>query len=192
MYEAQGLKTCRNDWISLIKNDESFYQITLSDFEISEMSKSGFKKYVEQKINLKAYNELMESTKSKVENTEQTLKHDKQFKIIMQPYLKTNDLTTNQKQALFSLRNRSFNLKSNYKTQYEYDMRCRTCFKEDSFEDELHLFEQCSSFKEEIHSFKDVKFEHIYGTLSQQINAIKHYMPIINKRNLLIELYDYH
>ena len=69
-------------------------------------------------------------------------------------------------------------------------MKCRTCLKEDTIEDEIHVFEQCCSFEEEILSSNNVKFEHIFGTISQQINAISHFMPIINKRNILLDLQE--
>ena len=136
------------------------------------MSKASYKKYIEQKINLYFFNELMKSNKSKVQNTKNTLKHDNNFKIPMQPYLRTNELTTYKKQALFSLRNRSYNLKSNYCSMYEEDMRCRACLEDDSNEDKIHVFEQCSVFKNEMESSNNVKFSHIFGTLKQQINAI--------------------
>ena len=192
VYEAQKLKTCRYDWINLIKNDKLQYQINLSDREIADMSKASYKKYIEQKINLYFFNELMKSNKSKVQNTKNTLKHDNNFKIPMQPYLRTNELTTYKKQALFSLRNRSYNLKSNYRSMYEEDMRCRACLEDDSNEDKIHVFEQCSVFKNEMESSNNVKFSHIFGTLKQQINAILHFMPVINKRDIILELGEKH
>ena len=71
---------------------------------------------------------------------------------------------------------------------YEDDMSCRSCFEDDSVEDEVHVFEQCISFKEEMQVANNIKFNQIFGTLEQQIHAIKFFMPIITKRDILLEL----
>ena len=187
VYQIMKLKPCRNDWIFMIENDKVTYQITYSDSEISQMSKLQFKNYIELNINKKFFSELSESSKSKVENVKKTMIIDKRFKIQMQPYLKSNELSTKQKQALFSLRNRTYNLKCNYRTMYEDDMRCRSCLNDDSIEDEVHVFEECSN-REEMQTNNNVKFKDIFGTLKQQIIAIKQFFPIMTKRDILLDV----
>ena len=145
VYQAMKLRPCRNDWIHLINNDKQMYQIHLSDSEISDMSKSQFKTFIEMRINQKFFSELCELSKSKVENVKKTMRIDKHFKIQMQSYLKTNCISTAHKQALFSLRNRTYNLKCNFKTMYQNDMRCRSCLDDESIENEIHVFEHLSS-----------------------------------------------
>ena len=58
----------------------------------------------------------------------------------MQKYLKTNELSTREKQSLFSLRCRSFDVKSNYKSLFSENMTCRICKDPNSYEDEIHTF----------------------------------------------------
>ena len=106
----------------------------------------------------------------------------------MQPYLKCIELSTKEKQALFSLRNRTYNLKCNFRTMFGEDMRCRSCLDDDSIEDEIHVFEECTQVKEEVQISNNIKFKHIFGTLKQQIDAIKQFMPIMTKRDILLDV----
>ena len=69
-------------------------------------------------------------------------------------------------------------------------MRCRMCLKDNTYKDEIHVFEQCSAFQDERDPRGNVKFEHIYRSLQQQINAIRYYMPLIQKRNIMLDLDD--
>ena len=43
IYQVQKLKPCRYDWIQLLQSDKVLYNITLSDSEVSQMSKHQFK-----------------------------------------------------------------------------------------------------------------------------------------------------
>ena len=70
---------------------------------------------------------------------------------------------------------------------YESAMRCRLCLEEDSEEDEVHVFEKCSVLHD-TSSESDIRIEHIYGTLKQQIAAIKHFMNVIQRRDILLDL----
>ena len=110
----------------------------------------------------------------------------KNFKVLMQPYLKSNLITIKQKQALFSLRNRTYDVKSNFKTMFDNDMSCRNCSINNTYEDEKHIFEECSVFCTERTELSNVKYKHIFGTLEQQIYTINISMPIILKRELLL------
>ena len=150
------------------------------------MSKAGFEKVVMKQIHKKSFDEMKCTNKSKILNILKTVQFDKNSKITMQPYLKSQTLTTLEKQHLFSLRNRSYNLKTNYRSQFENDMKCRICLDENSIENEIHTFEHCSELI--VDGFGDIKFKHIFGCLDQQINAIKYFSKIITKRNLILEI----
>ena len=186
MYDIQKLNFNRQDWCSTVQNDLIFYDISLSELEIGKMSKAAFKKLVVRQINRKSFSEMKSSNKSKIQNILKSVQIDKNFKIPMQPYLKSQILTTVEKQHLFSLRNRSYNLKSNYKTLYDNDMSCRICLGENSTEDEVHTFEQCYELIE--HNVSEIKFIQIFGSLEEQIHAIKYFTKIIVKRNLILEI----
>ena len=70
---------------------------------------------------------------------------------------------------------------------YESAMRCRLCLEEDSEEDEVHVFEKCSVLHD-TSSESDIYIEHVYGTLKQQIAAIKHFLNVIRRRDIYLIL----
>ena len=125
VYEAQKRDNDNKfDWFQAVEKDKKYYKINLSDYEIREMSKFTYKRLVMKQIHMKSLFEIQESNKSKVQNILKFIRPDKNFKIRMQPYLKSEVITTCMKQQLFSLRNRSYNLKCNYKSLYDNDMTC--------------------------------------------------------------------
>ena len=105
----------------------------------------------------------------------------------MQSYLKTNELSTREKQSLFSLRNRSFDVKTNYKTLYNEDMTCRICHDPDSIEDKRHTF-NCSVLTKDETIDNTIQFEHIFGSLSQQVKATKQFVKLMDKRRLILDM----
>ena len=117
------------------------------------------------------------------------LKESKSNTLSTQSYLKTNLLTTIEKQTLFGLRSRNFPVKSNYKSMYDSNnMTCRICQDPQSYEDEIHTFQYCKELTKDLTISGNVKFHDIYEDLDHQICAMKNFMKIINKRNLILEL----
>ena len=54
VYMAQSLKPTHNDWFKMIQHEKIFYDIELTDQQISGMSRSHFKKIVDDKVNKKS------------------------------------------------------------------------------------------------------------------------------------------
>ena len=152
------------------------------------MSKSAFKRTVNQQVFKGFYYDLVESRKSKAQDLIANVKPDKNWRIPVQPYLKSASLKIFQKQCLFLLRSRSYNVKSNMKSQFEDDMRCRLCMEDDSFEDEKHVFEECKELIEDKQISDQISFDNIFGNLEEQTRTIKHFAPIMKKRDLIIEV----
>ena len=94
------------DWFCTVEEDLKYYDLNFSEQEICQMSKSAFKKVVLKHINRKAFNEMKFANKSKTQNILKSVQIDKNYKIAVQPYLKSQALSTLEKQHLFSLRNR--------------------------------------------------------------------------------------
>ena len=113
-------------------------------------------------------------------------KLDKNGQLGFQKYLKTESLSTVEKQTLFSLRSHNLNCKSNFPSAFE-DMSCRTCGDKNVIENEIHSLE-CSSVIDIDMIDETIQFKHIFGNLEEQIKAVKYYIKIIRKRNLLLEL----
>ena len=69
---------------------------------------------------------------------------------------------------------------------YLDNMTCRLCQDANSYEDEMHTFQQCNLLIEDTN--QAINFHDVYGTLSQQIEFIKKAMPIIRKRNIVMQI----
>ena len=192
VYLAQKLVPARHDWANLVKKDKEIYEVDLSDDEIAEMSKNKYKKYIEVQVNKRSFEELMSSKKSKVSRIVESIDKTKvrEYKLPIQEYLKTNDLSKEMKIVLFSLRSREYDLKVNYKSMYENNMQCRICQKEDSIEDEEHTFFQCESLIDIGDIDRNHKVDHIFGDLKQQLSVMQHIMEVTRKRNIIINLHN--
>ena len=114
-------------------------------------------------------------------------KTDKNGKIIMQSYLKSDQLTLEEKRALFMLRSKSFGVKSNFSNMFKSDMSCRICNNPQTFEDEMHTF-NCIELTHDFEINSDIKFTDIFEDLPKQIDAIKYFLRIIKRRELVLEL----
>ena len=186
VYQVQKLKKMKNDWYSTVQNDKRHYELPLDDEDIALLSKSQFKRTVEKHVNRKSYEELVESRKFKAQDLIKNLKHNKDWKVPTQEYLKSNKLSKREKQHLFSLRSKSYNLKSNMKNQFSDDMSCRICGDEESIEDEKHTFEECEELQENSDGCS-VKVEDLNRNTRKQIDAIKVFSKKMTKRDLILE-----
>ena len=105
----------------------------------------------------------------------------------LQSYLKTDKMTTKQKKLLFSLRTRSVDVKSNYKSKYKFNMQCRLCEK---FEDSEKHYLECEKILENIGSNVDLtraKYEDIFSSdLRDQISITKIYEQVFKTRTKLL------
>ena len=181
------MKPNKGDFYTLIMKEKEYYNISLSDSQICSMSKSSYKKYLDERIYRTSFCEFSQSTKSKLQNLLRNVKPDKHGRFQMQKYLKTNELSTREKQSLFSLRCRSFDVKSNYKSLFSENMTCRICKDPNSYEDEIHTF-NCDVLTKDESMDPSIKLEHIFGSLKQQIKATKHYFKLMQKRRLILDI----
>ena len=125
-------KPDNNDWCLNIEEDLKMCNIILSEQEISAMKKQKFKNLVNRNIREASRKHLIE-----LKN-----KHSKSSGLSddyrMQEYLTSSELNTDEKQLLFHLRIRTYDCKSNFKSQYGSDLTCNICQEEDSQQHLLH------------------------------------------------------
>ena len=62
-YESKN----KSEWFSMIQNEKKSYKIDLSDEEVSQMSKTKFKSFINFKVNSEAYLQMVNTKKSKLE-----------------------------------------------------------------------------------------------------------------------------
>ena len=95
------------------------------------MKKGSFKKLVDEKIQLVSATYLI-NLKDKHSKSEQ-LKYSTEI----QPYLKNDELSIEDKKLMFRLKNRLIDVKINYRKKYKDNLQCRLC--NSSEESQPHL-----------------------------------------------------
>ena len=106
----------------------------------------------------------------------------------MQKYLKHPDINKEEGQLLFALRSRSIDLWNNYKIYYNQNTVCRICCDPQSIDDEYHLT-CCSLLKSEVRRDEThISYSDVFGSITQQISAVKLFKRLIRKRTILIEV----
>ena len=174
VFNAQVNFPSKSDWVSQARKDLLDCEINLTDSEIAMKSSYQFKSLVRKKIKQKSIDYL----------TDQQMRHSKsQFlhqNESMKEYLKTDTLSTKQKQMLFKMRSRMCPNKTNFSNKYGGKLECSLCQDKNSKESEIHLL-SCPflvhhpKLAEEL---KTVKYEDIYKDLPRQIAAAKLWMNI--------------
>ena len=109
-----------------------------------------------------------------------------QKKLEKQEYLNGVRFTTIDIQLLFALKTRMVDVKSNSKSNlYNIKKECQICDDKSVVENENHIL-HCENLKTE--ESVQIKFEDVYGTVEEQLNAVKIFRTILRKREILIEL----
>ena len=110
------------------------------------------------------------------------------FKI--QPYLRSNDLTEEEKSILFRIRTRTVDdIKTNFRTKFNNDLMCRLCESETAEESQSHqltcqsIIEEC----EELRKNKTVKYEDFFGHIESQVAATVLYKKVLETRTRLLK-----
>ena len=167
----QQILPVKNDWCNTVLDDLKFLEIDVKEENLIAMKKSKFKSLVLSRIK-EASSEFLSELQRKHSKSE-NLKANCE----MQQYLITHDLTTQEKQILFSLRTRTFPCKANYSSQY-YSLKCDFC---SQIDDQEHLI-HCSN-AENI-DISQVQYSDIFGSLPQQIRIAKIMKRISDTRKL--------
>ena len=146
------------------------------------MKKTTFKSFLKRKINAVAKQYLfnLRSKHSKSTN----LLHRNELK----DYLTSDKISLEGKKLLFAMKTRGVNVKTNFKTSYS-DLTCRLCGKQDEAESESHLLKCDKVISEnDLKSLvENIAYNDIFGTLNQQINAIKVWCKIFKVWKIKLE-----
>jgi hypothetical protein len=184
VFETQRLLSNKNDWVLQLKNDLEECNITLPEKDIKAMKKETFKNIVKSQIKNLSMNYLinLRSKHSKTEN----LIIEKQMK----PYLKSSNITLDEKKLLFAMKTRSVNVKTNFKNGFS-NMLCRLCAKPGEDESELHLM-HCKEIVSESDirdQMKNITYKDIFGPLDKQIIAIKTWKKVFKVWNIKLDVF---
>ena len=172
VYNAQKISPVKNDWYLQVKEDLEKCNIFLSETEISNMKRHRFKSLVKERVRELAWAYLI-----KLKGSHTKSKYlDESFKI--QHYLVSDDLTLDEKRLIFKFRTHTYHCKSNFKWNH-LDTKCSFCDLDDTQEHLLH----CKQFSDL--NLKTMKYEHIFGTVQEQLKIVKILTLIDQKRSAI-------
>ena len=142
IFSAQWSQPTKNDWTSMVKQDLMDFNLEINLSNLKMKSEWSFKNLVKKKAHEYEFNELM--------NTKQ--KHSKlndlnYTKLEMQRYLKLENLTTIEAQALFRYRVRMANYGENFRGR-NTSILCPLC--NTHLDNQKMCFENCQVLKKHI------------------------------------------
>ena len=167
-FKLQLQEPTKNDWVSTCKKDLEELNISLKFEEIRMMSKENFSKIVKSKIPELAFKYLLSKRGSKG-------KEIFYKRLEMADYLMPNNnmLNIEEKQELFSVRNRMVNIGYNYGKK-------ENCVKCNENEDMTHIY-ICKYLNK---NTKEISYEKIYeGNIFQQIKVFRIFQENMKIRN---------
>ena len=178
VFTAQQISSCRNDWVLQICDDLKLCKISKSEEEIKKMKRHSFKMLVRRKVREVTDEYLVSLKKSKSMNIWPSDN--------MKSYLKTNLISTEEKQLLYLMRCRMNDLKSNFQNKYKNNLNCSLC-KQECKESESHLLQCVEIISEPDINLQNLKYSDIYGNLGDQIKAVQIWKKIFKIRTWKIE-----
>ena len=182
VYLKQKEKSCKGDWIHLLREDFAFIEEDICDEIIKNTPKDIYKLWVRKKVERAAFSNYLNLK----EDSKKKLKDLHYEKLQIQPYLLSSQLTFKQKQLLYSLRSKCYPARMNFKKLNKGNLRCR--FKCDSEETQDHIFENCGPIQARISYPVNVNLNQIFGSLDDQHKVINCLTTIDHVRKLMIDI----
>ena len=134
--QKQEQTPTKGDFLEQIKNDNDYLGIHYDTSELKVLCKEEFKQKIKKSIENVAFYEYI-----KEKNTMKKLSKLNYTKFQIQEYIMSKEITTKQKQIIFSIRTYTYKVKGNLPKQYQNNLKCRGCnFKLESQE---HVFTEC-------------------------------------------------
>ena len=176
VYLKQKEESIKGDWFRTLQSDFNFIGDEIDDQKIEKMSKQEYKSYLQKKISkasFKYYIGLKEKAKKKLNN----IKYDK---FATQEYMTSGHFCQEEINLLFALRSKTYAAKMNFKKMNRGDLKC--IFKCNENETQSHIFENCQPIRKRLNIKSSLKIDNIYGSMTQQKEAIKIFLQIDNMR----------
>ena len=185
-YNAQKLNPVKGDWVNDLDKDKIEFEIEYDDEEFKGMfkTKNTFKRFLRKKGTQIAekYLKQLKAKHSKLDNVELE-------KLNCAPYLHDTRLSHKEVRLLFKLRTRMYQVKSNFKNQYNFNLSCVLC--RSAVCDQQHLL-SCKVIQSLVPEAKTtkVKYQHLFGSIDQMVPAAKLFMKITQQREELLQILE--
>ena len=185
-YSIQKDCPVKNDWVLQVEIDRKEINLDLSDDDFTSLSKWQFKKTLKKKIYEAATNHL--NTLAENHSKSRPLMKSE---IKCEPYISDMRFKTHEVQLLFSLRSRTYPVKSNMKNKYKDDLLCNLC--RSAVCEQEHLL-RCAVLQEFVPELRNTKvmYSDIFGrNVEAQLAAVKLFDLIDKQRELVMDALDF-
>ena len=143
------------------------------------MKKSTFKKIVDEKNKELSAKYLISLKNSHSKST--NLKYGNE----MQPYLRNENLSIQEKKVMFRIKNRLIDVKSNQKSKYKDNLECRLCSSSEESQPHLVVCSEILTDDKIRTALAGYSYSDIFSTnLQTQTHLIKTWMMILKNRKL--------
>ena len=176
VFNAQRNFPTEGCWWSEVQDLLKSCNINYTEEQISKMSQAKFKNIIKERIQSKVlvYLVTLQNKHTKSENLHLDSK--------MQPYLRTEVLTLNEKKLLFSLRTKMLRLKANFSSMFGNVLTCSLCKEVNSIETECHLLKCSFIIKDKMieNEMQQVAYEDVFSDIAKQMKVVKVFKKIMN------------
>ena len=180
VYVAMKENPLEGDWCQLVEHYFREANLNISNDQIRQMDPTQYKKLIKSSVRDLAFIYFKERQAGHQKG--RLLEHENLLK--PQKYLITNQLTNKQISLLFNLRCQVVRgIQDNFHNQY-VDRRCPLCKLET--DSQGHII-QCSTLKKHMKWNQDIKYEHIYGNLQEQVTITLLHSTLLETRDRLLE-----
>ena len=182
VYMCQKANPLPGDWCLKVKEDFELIGLNIEDKYIEDMPEDEYKKLIKNKVREAAFCEL-----EALKNSHSKVSHN-QYNGLNKPqeYIKCKTLSSKQCAILFALRSKSLRgIRENWKYLGQDNNLCPICERETDTQSHILDCQVMLSIKPKLDN--DIQYEHINGSLDQQIILVKEYEKYIELRQTLLE-----
>ena len=180
VYEVQKAVFTNKDWFNLVKGNRTELGISLTDEQISVMSKDRYKAVVSKAVDSAALGYLNElAAKSDSSKSRQLSKS----KLIREKYLDDKRFSRSEIELLFALRTEMVpEIKKNFSSQYGSDLLCELCSLHTDCQENLL---SCVKLTSQVEIPCDVEYADIFKNTDKQLRIVKIFKKLLRAREIL-------
>ena len=183
-YKAQQNNAVKGDWVNSLLKDKQEFNIDVDDetLKIKFKTKQSFKTFLKRKSM-----EIAVKYLSKLKNKHSKLDDIHFSELKCAKYLEDSRISQKEAKLLFKLRTRMYNVKSNFKEQFNFNLACELC--SSAICDQRHLL-QCKVLQNLVPELKStsVRYNHLFGSMEKILPAIKLFTKITENRDEAIQI----
>ena len=180
VYETQKSLPTKNDWYQQISEDRNKLGLSISDEEMSTMSKDGFKELLVKAVRSLALN-CLNITATRNENSK--CRNLIKTELVKENYLVDRRFSRSESELLFALRTRMVKgIKTNFSSQYANNLTCELC---SAHPDSQELLLSCATLRKNINIPDNIEYEDLFRSVDKQLAIVKVYKQLLREREIL-------